>query len=103
MERHVLTPEQLNATTICWILCEQIDPRDWRRLFFPWIGMFLLPVMLILWVFVFNCGKDCGFRLIPKTINRTLTKNKRSIKNRMSFNTESCQSNRRFSIKKESV
>ena len=27
MERHVLTPEQLNATTICWILCEQIDPR----------------------------------------------------------------------------
>ena len=31
--------------------------RDWRRLFFPWIGMFLLPVMLILWVFVFNCGK----------------------------------------------
>ena len=33
------------------------ENRDWRRLFFPWIGMFLLPVMLILWVFVFNCGK----------------------------------------------
>ena len=68
---------QVNGTTqntTCWIICEVsdkkkrekrenllkkkvVDPRDWRRLFFPWIGMFLLPTMLILWTFVFNCGK----------------------------------------------
>ena len=43
MERHVLTPEQLNATTICWILCEQIDPR-WGSLVMSMIQSMDRPV-----------------------------------------------------------
>ena len=49
MERHVLTPEQLNATTICWILCEQIDPR--------W-GSLVMSMIDLRWNFLFPESKN---------------------------------------------